>query len=106
MRKVRVSVKQRPPQRSLASRTTNLRPAAATRRAAAMPAAPAPTIKTSKSGRAAGAASTGAAATATEPARNARRFTGRLSITDFYGLGLATPDADPSDTSFDESSGS
>src|SRR5262245_15727952 len=54
-----MSVKQRPPQRSLASRTTNLRPAAATRRAAAMPAAPAPRIKTAKSGCAAGAAADG-----------------------------------------------
>ena len=42
--KVAVSVTQRPPMRSDASTSTKRRPAAASRRAAAMPAAPAPTI--------------------------------------------------------------
>ena len=47
--KVAVSVTQRPPMRSLASSSAKRRPAAATLRAAAMPAAPAPTIATSTS---------------------------------------------------------
>ena len=47
--KVRVSVKQRPPMRSLASISAKRRPAAATLRAAAIPAAPAPMIATSVS---------------------------------------------------------
>jgi hypothetical protein len=77
MPKVRVSVKQRPPIRSLASNNANLRPVGTRRRAAAIPAAPAPTMTTSTSGCGAGAASTGraaAAAEAAEAARNERRL--------------------------------
>ena len=50
------------------------RPAAASRRAAAMPAAPAPTMIVSVSPEAAGAPSAGAARTAPVPARNDRRL--------------------------------
>src|SRR5437870_13398589 len=67
-----MSVKQRPPTRSLASRKASLRPVGAMRRAAAIPAAPAPTMTTSTSGRGAGAASAGRAATPAEAARNER----------------------------------
>ncbi len=73
MPNVRVSVKQRPPTRSVASKSISLRPAAAMRRAAAMPAAPAPTMTTSMPLEA-GSASAGCAATATDDARNERRL--------------------------------
>src|ERR1700745_4142688 len=83
MPKVLVSVMQRPPTWSAASSTTNCLRAAASRRPAAMPAAPAPTMTASTqpergtSGARAGrrAASAGAAVrTAAEEARNDRRL--------------------------------
>ena len=74
-----VSVKQRPPVRSLASISAKRRPAAATLRAAAMPAAPAPMIATSVSPEAATAPSAGAEASAAEPARKMRRSTVMVS---------------------------
>jgi hypothetical protein len=73
MPNVRVSVKQRPPTRSVASKIAGFRPAAAMRRAAAIPAAPAPTMTTSVLLEA-GIASAGCAATATDEARNERRL--------------------------------
>src|SRR6266571_3155855 len=73
MPNVRVSVKQRPPTRSVASKSISLRPVAAMRRAAAIPAAPAPTMTTSMLLEA-GIASVGCAATATDEARNERRL--------------------------------
>src|SRR5438874_4886572 len=71
--KLRVSVMQRPPTRSVASSRMKRRPAAAMRRAAAIPAAPAPTIITSASPEGATAPSAGDATAAAEPARNDRR---------------------------------
>ena len=67
-------VTQRPPIRSLASSRTNRRLAAAMRRAAAMPAAPAPTIATSRSAPLCARTTDGAATTAAETARNERRL--------------------------------
>src|SRR5215510_8194255 len=66
-------VMQRPPIAFAASINTKRRLAAATRRAAAMPAAPAPTIATSTSPDAAGAPSAGLATAAAVDARNERR---------------------------------
>jgi hypothetical protein len=74
MPNVLVSVKQRPPTRPDASSITNRRPEAAIRRAAAIPAAPAPTITTSVSPEAGKAASAGEATVAAERARKERRF--------------------------------
>src|SRR5262245_36908713 len=74
MPKMVVSVIQRPPTRSEASISRKLRPAAETRRAAAIPAEPAPTITTSKSTDGDGAAIAGAATVAAEAARNERRL--------------------------------
>jgi len=71
---VRVSVMQRPPTVSLASISAKRLPAAATLRAAAMPAAPAPMIATSVSPDAATAPSAGVEANAAEPAMKLRRF--------------------------------
>ena len=71
---VLVSVKQRPPIRSLASISAKRRLAAATRRAAAMPAAPAPIIAMSTSPSAPVAASERLAAVAAEAARRDRRL--------------------------------
>src|ERR1700757_4870988 len=83
MPKVLVSVMQRPPTWSAASSTTNCLRAAASRRPAAMPAAPAPTMTastqpergTSGAGAGRGAASAGAAVrTAAAEARKDRRL--------------------------------
>ena len=70
-----VSVTQRPPMWSAASISTNFRPAAAIRRAAAIPAAPAPTMTTSVGvAPAAPAPNAAGAASAAEAARNERRL--------------------------------
>src|SRR5258707_960024 len=82
MPKVLVSVMQRPPTSSAAWSRTKRLPAAASRRPAAMPAAPAPTTTastqpergTSVTGAARGAPSAGAASAAPEEARNHRRL--------------------------------
>ena len=74
---MRVSVTQRPPMRSAASINMNFRPAVVSRRAAAIPAAPAPTITTSvavEPGPPAPNAIAGAASAA-EAARKERRLT-------------------------------
>ena len=70
-----VAVRQRPPQRSSASNTAWVRPAAATRRAAATPAAPAPTITTSKSAPVSDAATAGRTIAAPIMASARRRLT-------------------------------
>src|SRR5215468_1101886 len=77
MPKVLVSVMQRPPISSAASSTTKRLPAAASRRPAAMPAAPAPTTRASTQPErgTSGAPNTGPAASAApEEARNDRRL--------------------------------
>src|SRR5258708_10492507 len=82
MQKVLVSVMQGPPRWGAAWSRTKRLPAAASRRPAAMPAAPAPTTTastqpergTSVTGAARGAPSAGAASAAPEEARNHRRL--------------------------------
>src|SRR5262249_30315093 len=77
---------QRPPMSSAASRTTNRLPAAASRRPAARPAAPAPTTTastqpergTSGAGAGRGAATAGAAVSAAADARNDLRVKYRI----------------------------
>src|SRR6478735_8133158 len=74
MPKLVVSVTQRPPMRFAASTTTTFRPAAATRRAAAIPAAPAPITTMSASRGTAAKPERGATMAAAVPDRNARRL--------------------------------
>src|SRR5215210_3051608 len=88
--KVRVSVTHRPPTRSLASISAKRRPAAATLRAAAMPAAPAPTIATSVSPEADTAPSAGADASAAETAMKFRRL--RVMVSRLFPCAATLPE--------------
>ena len=73
-----VSVKHRPPRRSLASRMPNFHLVPAIRRAAAIPAGPAPTIKTSKSGSDRRPARAGLESADARPATALRRVSSRV----------------------------
>src|SRR6516165_4717046 len=75
---VAVSVKHRPPMRSLASRIANFLLEARRRLPAAIPAAPAPMIKTSKSGSRRRPASAGHESEETRPAMVLRRVSLRV----------------------------